>query len=71
MRQASAERRRPRRPGFPNSLYVLRLLVFISDIFSPGTKTMDEKWDVRNDYKDGNEGLIDPGQRGRRRTGES
>ena len=33
-------------------------------------KVMDENQDVRDDYKDWNEGLKDPGQGGRRRPEE-
>ena len=31
---------------------------------------MDENYDVRDDYKDGNEGLKDPGRQERRRPDE-
>ena len=45
---------------------LLRVLVFISDGCSPSPKANDENKDVRDDYKNGNEGLKDPGRRGRR-----
>ena len=49
---------------------VLRLLVLIPDVCSPRTNTIDKNKDVHDDYKDGNEGLKDPGRQGRRRPEE-
>ena len=61
--QASTGRRRPRRPGLPNSLFPS----WDSYFAEPATKAMDENWDVFNDFRGGNKGFKDPGWRERRR----
>ena len=64
-KQASAERRRPRRPGFPNSLFPSWDSWFVSRCLLKHENN-GRNWTSADDYKDGNEGLKDLGQRGLR-----
>ena len=41
---------------------VLRLLLGLPEVCSPITKATDKNYNVRDDFKDGNEGFKDPGR---------
>ena len=41
------------------------LIFLLANFVTPSKKTMDENWNAGDDLKDGNEGIKDPGRRGR------
>ena len=66
----SSGRRRPRRPWFSNSLLSSWDFLFFCQIFAEKHEGHERKLGLCDDYKDGNEGLTDPGRRKCRRPDE-
>ena len=48
-------------PWFRSDSEILRLLLGIPEVCSPTTKAVEENKDVRDDFRDGNDGFKDPG----------